>query len=200
MLYNVTQLTIRCWETPKMRKILLASGLALASWATAGGAVDFSISLESVRIEHEATRVGTGALITGGGAYNQNQGWLITGGFHAVDNKAAANPLIAGLGGKAYWFDLVDGAAGAALAPGFFVRYQPAFAQGFGAEAIAHYAPPILTFSEYDHFAELHVRGSYRVLPQARAFLGAVYSAAAVSGQRPDAVDDGLYLGFRVNY
>ncbi|WP_119394119.1 YfaZ family outer membrane protein [Salinibius halmophilus] len=183
-----------------MRKFMIAGCLSLASMANAGGAVDFSISLESVRIEHEAARVGTGALISLGGAYNQNQGWLLNAGFHAVDSKAAANPLIAGLGGKAYWFDAKDGGSGGALAPGFFVRYQPNFARGFGVEAIVHYAPPILTFSQYDHFGDFHLRANYRVLPQARAFIGANYTAGLEAEQDPVSINDGVYLGFRVNY
>lgn len=183
-----------------MRKLLLASCLGMASWASAGGAVDFSISLESVRIEHEAARVGTGALISGGGVYNQNQGWLINAGFHAVDSKAAANPLIVGLGGKAIWFDAKEGSSGGALAPGLFLRYQPDFARGVGVETMLHYAPPILTFSEYDHFADAHLRLSYRVLPQARAFIGGNYTAALAQGEDPVSVNDGVYVGFRVNY
>lgn len=178
---------------------LITTVIALPLVATAGGSLDFSLSNDSVRLEHEAVRAGTGAHITTGVVYNeQNEAYAFSAGFNAVDATMSNREMIGGIGFKGFLFDSHEPAF--ALGVGGFLRWQPDFMNGLGTEAQLYYAPDILSFRDAIAFQEAIVRITYKVLPQARVFVG----WHDISGYYDDLgiakVDSTFNLGFRMNY
>ncbi|WP_051207277.1 YfaZ family outer membrane protein [Saccharospirillum impatiens] len=169
--------------------------------AQAGGSLDIALSNTSVRLEHEAVRVGSGAHITTGLAYSEdNQAYAFSAGFNAVDATMANRELIGGIGFKGFLFDA--GEPGFALGVGGFLRWQPDFMNGLGTEAQLYYAPDILSFGDVVAFQEVIARVTYKVLPQARVFVGwhdiAGYYRDTTGG--PSRIDNTFNVGFRMNY
>lgn len=181
--------------------VLVAAVLPLA--ANAGGAIDFSLSDTSVRLEHEAVRTGTSAHITTGVLYSERYSssdstFAFSAGFNAVDATLQNRELIGGIGFKGYFFeDRVD--AGGAIAVGGFLRWNPDFMNGLGAEGSLYYSPQILAFNSLDGFQDIQARLTYKVLPQARLLIG-WHDVSSYRGSSNVKVDNALHLGFRMNY
>ncbi|MBU2863216.1 YfaZ family outer membrane protein [Reinekea marina] len=180
------------------------AALLMAGSAFAGGAIDFGLSNTSVRIEHDAAMVGTGAHFTVGGVYNEtNQSSAILAGFNAVDATMANKEMIGGIGFKAMGLSntVADFAVG--LGVGGFVRWQPDFMNGLGFEGQAYFSPSILSFGDLTSANELVARVTYKVLPQARVFLGYhdLRGEYDISGEAETGlVDSTVHLGFRMTY
>lgn len=172
-----------------------------ASTAMAGGAIDFSLSNDSVRLEHEAVLVGSGAHFTTGGLYNeQNNHWALTAGFNAVDATLANQELVGGVGFKALLVstEVADLALSAGV--GGFLRWQPDFMNGLGLEGQAYYAPSILSFGELTSAYDVVARISYKILPQARLFVGFHELAGDYDDVSNVKVDSTFHVGFRITY
>lgn len=171
--------------------------------ASAGGAIDFALSDTSVRLEHEAVRTGTAAHITTGVLYSERYSstdstYAFSAGFNAVDATLQNRELIGGIGFKGFFFeDRVD--AGGAIAVGGFLRWNPDFMNGLGAEGSLYYSPQILAFNGLDGFQEIYARATYKVLPQARVFLG-WHDVSSYRGSSNVKVDNAINVGFRMNY
>lgn len=176
--------------------------ITMAAWplaATAGGSLDFSLSNDSVRLEHEAVRAGTGAHITTGAVYSEeSEAYAISAGFNAVDATMANKEMIGGIGFKAFAFDARE--LGFAVGVGGFLRWQPDFMNGLGTEAQLYYAPDILSFNDTTGFQEVIARVTYKVLPQARVFVGWHDIAGYYAEGGISKVDNTFNLGFRMNY
>lgn len=184
---------------------------AVASTAAfAGGAIDFALSNESVRIEHDAALVGSGAHFTVGGVYNESrQSMAITAGFNAVDATMANKEMVGGVGFKAIGLHNPVATFSVGLGVGGFLRWQPDFMNGLGVEGQGYFAPSILSFGDLVSTYEGVARITYKILPQARVFFGYHYiggdyteSAMAKEGiQSGDNIVDGTFhLGFRMTY
>ena len=185
--------------------ILTAVAPLLASLSFAGGAIDFALSNQSVRIEHDAVLVGTGAHFSTGILYSEDtSNWAISVGFNAVDATMANKELIGGVGfkGIALSTEVSDFSVGVGV--GGFLRWQPHFMNGLGLEGQGYFAPSILSFGELSTAYDAVVRITYKVLPQARAFVGyhelrGFYDIEG-KGQSNTDVDSTLHLGFRITY
>ena len=182
-----------------MNKLLAAIALAATSSVSlAGGAVDLSLTLESVRLEHEAKIVDTAAMFSVGGAYNEGSGYMISLGGAAVD-PTANHELVAGLGGKIFAMSEEGEDLGVGLGIGGFVRYQPDFFHGVGVEMSGFYAPDVLSWANSHAMGEFLTRLSYKVLPNARVFVGYTYIAVDQDFRNREIENSGN-IGFRVNY
>lgn len=182
-----------------LKQITIAvAALAISSAAWAGGSVDVALSTESIRAEHGAARVGTGAYITVGGWYHQDEGSLISGGVHAIDPTNQRPELIGGIGGKAFLFKVPQESTSVTIGLGGFVRYNPPQLNGVGAELSAYYSPPVLAFGSLEQFYDIQARLTYLVLPQARIFIGYSDSRALYDQER--ILDSTITVGFRVRY
>ncbi len=171
----------------------------LVPYGLAGGSVDVALTNESIRAEHGAVAQGTSAYLTVGGWYHLENGEMLTGGFHAVDEARTNRELTAGLGGKAFLFKVPSQETSVAIGLGGFAHYQPAQLNGFGGEVAAYYSPQVLSFSDLTEFADLQVRATYEVLPQGRVFVG--YSNLWANFESGEvAMDDTVTIGFRVRY
>ncbi|MEX2321522.1 MAG: hypothetical protein WD668_09200, partial [Saccharospirillum sp.] len=85
---------------------LTACAVLIPFGVQAGGSLDIALSNTSVRLEHEAVRVGSGAHITTGLAYSEdNQAYAFSAGFNAVDATMANQEMIGGIGFKGFLFD-----------------------------------------------------------------------------------------------
>lgn len=171
----------------------------LAGSALAGGSIDISLSNESIRAEHGAVRDGTAAYLTVGGWYHLEDGMMANAGFHAIDPNNSRPELIAGLGGKAYLFDVPGHDTTVTIGLGGFAMYQPEQLDGFGGEIHAYYAPQVLAFGKLSQFFDVQARLTYEVLPQGKVFVGyshleADYDESIVT------MDSTVALGFRVWY
>lgn len=185
-----------------VKKIIVPAVLMASSvTAYAGGAIDFSLSNDSIRVEHDAVLVGTGAHLTTGFLYNEEESnWAITAGFNAVDATMANQELIGGVGfkGMVLSSDVEDLTFAAGV--GGFLRWQPDFMNGLGLEGEAYLAPSILSFGELTYAHELVGRITYKVLPQARVFVGYHDVSASYEDQNDVEIDSTFHLGFRMTY
>lgn len=181
------------------RSILGMLLLTLASGALAGGSMDIALTNTSLRFEHDATRVGTGAHITFGALYSDGEGYLASAGFNAVDASGGRADMVGGLGFKGFFFDPENQGSGVSIAVGGFVRYYPDSFNGLGVEGILYFSPDVLTFNDASSFHEMVARVTYKVMPQARVFIGFQDVGADYSGTNT-VIDRGFNLGFRVNY
>lgn len=182
---------------PLTLNLMIACGLCGS--LQAGGAFDISLSNDSVRLVHEAAHLGTGLMFDVGLNYSEPYGWALSAGLNAVDTKSAGNDLVGGLGGKIYVFEATGQELAGSLAVGGFVRYTPAVLRGLGFEVISYVAPSVLSFGEHHAMLDAHARLSYRALPQANVFVGYGYFNAFYD-KADQPIDQGPYLGFRVNY
>lgn len=189
-----------------IRQVIACCSFVAASAASfAGGAIDFALSNESVRLEHDAVLVGTGAHFSTGGLYNEStQNWALTVGFNAVDATMANKEMVGGVGFKGLLLhtELADLSAGVGV--GGFLRWQPDFMNGLGLEGQAYYAPSILSFGDLVDAYDGVFRLTYKVLPQARAFLGYHIVGGQydldVGKNESAVVDSTVHLGFRITY
>ncbi|WP_320827225.1 YfaZ family outer membrane protein [Reinekea sp.] len=184
------------------RKIIATTALGLAATsALAGGEIDFALSNTSVRVEHDAVLVGTGAHISTGAMYNENtDNWAIMAGFNAVDATMANKELIGGVGFKLLLLSSEASELAVAAGVGGFLRWQPEFMNGLGFEGQTYFAPSILSFGGLTSAYEVVARVTYKVLPQARIFVG----YHEVTGNYTDisnvSVDSTYHVGFRMTY
>lgn len=186
-------------KTASIVAAVAATCAVMVPYSVAGGSVDVALTNESIRAEHGAVRQGTSAYLTVGGWYHLENGQMLTGGFHAVDEARTNRELTAGLGGKAFLFKVPGQETSVAIGLGGFAHYQPAGFDGFGGEIAAYYAPQVLSFSNLTEFADVQVRATYEVLPQGRVFVG--YSNLWANFDTGDVpMDDTITIGFRVRY
>lgn len=183
-----------------LRNIAMALGLSVATGsALAGGALDLSLKSEMVRVEHEAVLVGSGAFLTVGGLFTQNGKSLVSVGLNGVDTSSENIEWNGGLGVKGFLWN--SGETYVSAAVGGFARYAPYNLNGLGFEGSFYMSPSILSFNGADSFQELVVRVNYKVMPQARIFMG--YNDASGSlktGGGRQTIDKGVHVGFRVQY
>jgi hypothetical protein len=181
---------------------LLVSALFLmaAGQAMAGGSMDIGLTNSSLRFEHDATRVGTGAHITAGLLYNDTEGYAISGSFNAVDASGGRPDMVGGLGFKAFLYRHDDAESAVSVAVGGFVRYNPDSWNGMGVDGIFYFSPDVLSFNKTGFFYESAVRLTYKVMPQARVFVGYQDISVEYDDIGSRSIDKGFNLGFRVNY
>jgi len=177
----------------------------IASLSFGGGAIDFALSNQSVRVEHDAVLVGTGAHFSTGVLYSEeSSNWAILLGFNAVDATMANKELIGGVGfkGIALSTELSDFSVGVGV--GGFLQWHPDFMNGLGLEGQGYFAPSILSFGDLSTAYEAVARITYKVLPQARAFIGyhELRGFYDVNGQgsSDESVDSTFHIGFRITY
>ncbi len=182
-----------------MRRVILFLTAFATSFAFAGGSFDLSINDDTVRLEHDATRVGTGAHITAGFLYREDQGYLASIGFNAVDGESTNSELIGGMGAKLFFYE-IDEEVAVSVGLGGFARYYPIEFGGVGLEGSYYYSPDVISFNETSSFYELSARIGFRVLPQSTVFLG-IHNVEAEFEEYgdQDLVRAGV-VGFRINY
>lgn len=185
-----------------IKKIVASVGAALTAVVVhAGGEVDFALSNESLRLEHDAVLVGTGAHFSTGLYYNEElSNWALTAGFNAVDATMANQELIGGVGFKGMLMSTQVDDFALSVGVGGFLRWQPLFMNGLGMEGQAYYAPSILSFDDLNSSYELVVRATYKVLPQAKVFFGFHELAGTYGNISEVEVDSTLHVGFRMTY
>ncbi|MEJ2045435.1 MAG: YfaZ family outer membrane protein [Reinekea sp.] len=189
-----------------LTKIALSSAIMLAPLAAyAGGEVDFAISNNSVRLEHAAVMVGTGAYLSTGVLYSEDAGnWAVTAGFNAVDATMANKELIGGIGFKGMMLSTSYADLSFGIGVGGFLRWQPDFMNGLGVEGQGYYAPSILSFGDLVDAYEGVARVTYKVLPQAKAFIGYHIMAGQydleVGANETENIDSTFHIGFRIVY
>ncbi len=185
-----------------LKKVLVSTLLlSTAVGAFAGGEIDFALSNTSIRVEHDAVLVGTGAHFSTGFLYNEdNESWAVTAGFNAVDATMANQEMIGGVGFKALMMstDASDFSVGAGV--GGFLRWQPNFMNGLGLEGQAYFAPNILSFGKLTSAYEAVARVTYKVLPQARVFIGYHEVTGNYENRSDVSVDSTFHIGFRMAY
>jgi hypothetical protein len=184
------------------RKIIATTALALVATSTmAGGEVDFALSNSSLRIEHDTVLVGTGAHISTGAMYDENtKNWAIMAGFNAVDATMASKELIGGVGFKLLVLSSEAKDLAAAAGVGGFLRWQPEFMNGLGFEGQTYFAPSILSFGGLTSAYEVVARVTYKILPQARIFIGYHEVTGNYTNISNVSVDSTYHIGFRMAY
>jgi hypothetical protein len=181
-----------------LQKVLIAAGsVLLASGALAGGAIDLSLKSDMVRAEHEAILVGSGAFLTVGGIFTEKNTSMVSVGFNGVDTSSQNVEWTGGLGLKGFIWNADSSYVSAAV--GGFARYAPATMNGLGFEGSIYMSPSILSFNGAESFQEILVRVNYKVMPQARVFIGYNDASGNTTGGKKT-IDSGVHVGFRVKY
>jgi hypothetical protein len=186
-----------------MFKEILTTGVLVlvATPVLAGGEIDIGLSQNSIRIEHDAVLVGTGAHVSLGGLYNENtENWAIMAGFNAVDASMSSKEFIGGVGFKMMLLSAVENEFSVAAGVGGFLRWQPEFMNGLGFEGQTYFAPSILSFGGLKSASEVVARVTYKILPQARVFFG---YHDVMGNYRTDgdvSLDSTYHFGFRMTY
>ena len=186
-----------------MFKEILATGTLIlaATPVLAGGEIDLGLSQSSIRVEHDAVLVGTGAHVSLGGLYNENtENWAIMAGFNAVDAGMSSKEFIGGVGFKMLLLSTVENEFSVAAGVGGFLRWQPEFMNGLGFEGQTYFAPNILSFGGLNSAYEAVGRVTYKILPQARIFFGYHDVTANYETDGNIVVDSTYHLGFRMTY
>lgn len=186
----------------KFKHICMSTALiALAGTSFAGGEIDFALSNTSVRVEHDAVLRQTGAHISVGGLYSEStQNWALTGGFNAVDATMSNKEVIGGVGFRGFLMSTEISELSLGIGVGGFLRWQPDFMNGLGLEGQGYFSPSILSFGDLTSGYEAVARLTYKVLPQARVFLGFHEITANYDVQSNVKVDSTMHIGFRMSY
>lgn len=183
-------------------KLLFSTALVVASTSVlAGGAVDFALSNESLRVEHDAVLVNSGAHFSTGFIYNETlNNWALTAGFNAVDSTTANRDLVGAVGFKAMLLSSEVSDFSMGVGVGGFLRWQPDFMNGLGFEGDAYFAPSILSFGKLTSAYETVARVTYKILPQARVFIGYHDVTGNYDSQSDVEIDKTFHIGFRMSY
>ena len=169
--------------------------------AYAGGEIDFALSNNSIRLEHDAVLVGTGAYLSTGFLYSEDDNnWALTAGFNAVDATLANKELIGGIGFKGMALSTSYSDLSVGIGIGGFLRWQPDVMNGLGLEGQGYYAPNILSFGDLTDVYEVVARVTYKVLPQAKAFVGYHVLSGQYENNKSEDVDATFHIGFRITY
>ena len=182
--------------------VLCTTALLFSQFTTAGGTIDASLSNESVRLEFDAARRESNLHVSIGGLHHKDDGELGFIGLHVVDAGRQAKNLYIGIGGKIYGYssDNLDDSGGA-LGVGAFARYALPGMKGFGVGGHVYYAPDVIAFGDTESLREVDVRLEYKVIDNARVYLGLRDVNVEVEGSSSSyTIDDGLKIGVRLDF
>ena len=182
-------------------KVLLG-GLALVSCAaaTAGGSLDLSLASDAVRMEYDATKVGSGLHISLAGMHHEEDGDLLSVAVHVVDVREPDSPLYLGIGGRLFAYKIPQHESGALGVGGFF-RYQITAVPGLSVAGYGYYAPSVVSFNDTERLVDADVRVQYGLLPTARVYMGYRYSAVDIENYRNSiTLEEGIHFGLKVDF
>jgi hypothetical protein len=136
-----------------------------------------------------------------GVVFNSDDGYVVEGDFHVVDEAAARLPgLKIGLGAKAYGA-VKDKHELAAIGLGGLVRYSIPGAVRLFIGADGYYSPAIVAFGDSKRFWEWSGLVGYEVLPQANVFLEyREFKSVDDTSGGVVSIDAGPRLGVAINF
>ncbi len=191
------------------RPHLSALALSIVIWAAASPlhAKEFSayISRDTAQL---GVVLDTGAVGGPGGAdfsaaafYNDSSDWLFSLGLKASGRPAGNQPMVFGVGAKAY-LGMIDKPDSnfQSLALGGDVRHVIPANMPVSLGLEGYYAPRVTSFSDGRELLDLGARIEVEVTPGAAGFLGYRYIQADLNQKKRYRMDDNVHFGVRLDF
>jgi len=208
-------------DTMKTIKNILAGALVAATGVMsqsvfAGGSIDLSLSDDTVRMEYDATKAGSGLHVSLVGQHHADLGDMAAVGLHVVDVRNANSDLYIGVGGKMYVYNAKlekgdvykkeDNHTGGALGIGGFLRYNIPQTDGLSVATYLYYAPEVVSFNSTEGLTDFDLRVQYAIIPTARVYAGYRYNHVNLVESKSDSNVDsaelaqGLHAGLKIDF
>lgn len=186
----------------RMLGVLLAVSvtvLVIAPGAlAANGAIDLSLSSDSVRAAYGAAWQTTSLDFEVGWLHNQDDGDVVDLSLHAFGVVGRNDSLDLGVGGRTLWVD-ADTGDGAAIALGMIAAWSVPRAPRLRLGASAHYAPDVVAFGDLEEYLQAGLSVSFLVVDRAQIYVG--YRLVEVEFEDVPGsfeVDDSVHVGVRI--
>ena len=155
--------------------------------------LDLNLSEEAFAAKLEASRIENPTNFSGSFMLTDDNGEMINLGFFTSGRIKNADTIVAGLGGRAYYFNADFGDSLFSLGLGGFVEVSLPV-EGLSIDSEFYHAPSILTTNDYDGTSELAIVAKYNLLENADIYAG--FRSIEVG----DTIEfeEGIYLGFEI--
>ncbi|WP_114416841.1 YfaZ family outer membrane protein [Marinospirillum perlucidum] len=182
--------------------VLGLSGQA-AAFSLAPGSLEANLNNESVQFEYDKPVEGTSNLhVNVGALYTEHleadSTTLVTAGFQGVetDNQTYR----AAVGARLYAYDAPAETTGTALAVGGLFYHIVPGAPYVSLGGYGWVAPQVTSFGDTEQLFEAGARVAYRAIENTDVFVGYRYLHLETEQGFDDSLEDGLHLGFRLNF
>jgi hypothetical protein len=179
---------------------LLAAGLLCAQ--AAADEFDLSFNSDALRVSYLRDLRNSKLGLDGGWLYNSDNGSAVHVGL-ALSGFASegANPVRAGLGGRVVYVDgdLSD-QSGFGLGVGGYLSYTLAKFNRVTLTGAAYFAPDILTLSDLEKYQDYTAKVGYQFMREAEVYFGARYVKGNFDTAPNALFDNGMHVGFNVEF
>ena len=174
---------------------LTAAVLAL-SLNSQAHTVDLNLNDDVVALDY-TTQLDKSELNVGAGLlHHQDNGDVYYGSFFVADNVNKQSGLLAGIGGRAYYFDIDrSDESGTAIGLGGFLNWDVPTVTNLSLRTDMYYSPDVLSFDEVKGYLDFTARIQYRVIEQAWIYLGYRNAEAKTDAPGKAKLDEGGHLG-----
>jgi hypothetical protein len=185
-----------------MRLILALVGTAFFCVQAGADELDFSFNSDAARVVYVRSLEQSKLQVDGGWLHHQDNGDALHIGLNLASLASqAANPAVAGLGGRFVYFDGdLSKQTGYAVAIGGFFRYPIPNYNRIAVGGQAYFAPDVLTFSDAEQYQDLSIRVSYNVMQEADLYIGARYVKGEYDKAKKALFDTGMHVGITLRF
>ena len=175
--------------------------MALALPATAD-TLDLNLSSDAFGVKYTRELPPEGLEAGAGLLYHDDDGQLLEAEMHLVDQpEPGRDALLLGLGGKlVYADDDVRDATGFSLAIGGKLNWTLPRYNRAAVGASLYFAPSVTSTSDIDGYQSYAVQGEFKVLEDARIYLGYRHVELSFDGASDRTFEDGVYGGIRLDF
>jgi len=186
----------------KLRTTITGLAMMAVTLPVAADSLDFNFSSDALNVTYirdlqpEGLEAGAGLL------YHDDDGYLLEAQMHLVDEpEPGRDALLLGIGGKlVYADDDVRDAKGASLAIGGKLNWTLPQYNRAAVGGSLYFAPSVTSISDIDGYQSYALQGEFKVLPDARLYLGYRYVELSFDGESSRTFEDGLYAGIRLDF
>lgn len=198
-----------------LKTAAISAATVISAGAMAGGSIDLSLSNDTVRMEYDAAKAGSGLHVSLTGQHHTERGSLLGLGVHVVDVREPNSPLYIGVGGKIFAyqasfkdgkrFDGEDTLYSGAVGIGGFLRYNIPQTEGLSVAGYGYFAPEVVSFNGTKNLFDMDFRVQYALIPTARVYLGYRLSRVNLTDEKNSNVDSidlarGVHAGLKIDF
>lgn len=195
---------LKKWGLPSALIACLGFSSQAAAFALAPGSLEINLNNESIQFEYDRPVSGANNLHVNAGIlyteqHDQDSATVATAGFQGVETDNSTYRAAVGL--RLYGYSAPHSASGVALAfGGLFYHVLPG-ASHISLGGYGFVAPQVTSFGDTEYLYEAGARLAYRVIQNTDIFIGYRYLHLKNDDKGfNDAIEDGVNLGFRVNF
>lgn len=158
--------------------------------------LDLNLNNDAVALDY-STQLNKSELNVGAGLlHHQDYGDVYYGSFFVADNVNKQSGILAGIGGRAYYFDIDrSNDSGTAIGLGGFLNWDVPSVTNLSLRSDMYYSPDVLAFDEVDGYIDFTARVQYRIIEQAWVYVGYRYAEAKTEAPGKAKLDEGGHLG-----